>query len=200
MELKELEHTIEGILFAAGDPVPMERLATALEQDVETVERVCSSLADEYRYQRRGICLVRTENSWQMCTAPEYAPAIRKTLEHRKPAKLSQTALEVLAIVAYFQPVTRAYIEQIRGVDSSYTVGLLLERQLIEEAGRLAVPGRPMQFRTTHHFLRTFGLTSLDELPELPSPTQEGTQLTLDLESAIAKMQEDEGEQPPGEV
>lgn len=200
MELKELEHTIEGILFAAGDPVPMERLATALEQDVETVERVCSSLADEYRYQRRGICLVRTENSWQMCTAPEYAPDIRKTLEHRKPAKLSQTALEVLAIVAYFQPVTRAYIEQIRGVDSSYTVGILLERKLIEEAGRLAVPGRPMQFRTTHHFLRTFGLTSLDELPELPSASQEGTQLTLDLESAIAKMQEDEGEEPSGEA
>lgn len=199
MELKELEHTIEGILFAAGDPVPMERMAATLEQDVETVERVCSSLADEYRYQRRGICLVRTENSWQMCTAPEYAPQIRKTLEHRKPAKLSQTALEVLAIVAYFQPVTRAYIEQIRGVDSSYTVGLLLERQLIEEAGRLAVPGRPMQFRTTHHFLRTFGLTSLEELPELPSASQEGIQMTLDLESAIARMQEEEGNQSPGE-
>ena len=200
MELKELEHTIEGILFAAGDPVPMERLAVTLEQDVETVERVCRGLADEYRYQRRGICLVRTENSWQMCTAPEYAPYIRKTLEHRKPPKLSQTALEVLAIVAYFQPVTRAYIEQIRGVDSSYTVGILLERKLIEEAGRLAVPGRPMQFRTTHHFLRTFGLTSLDELPELPSASQEGTQLTLDLESAMAKMQEDEGEEPSGEA
>lgn len=200
MELKELEHTIEGILFAAGDPVPMERLAVTLEQDVETVERVCRGLADEYRYQRRGICLVRTENSWQMCTAPEYAPYIRKTLEYRKPPKLSQTALEVLAIVAYFQPVTRAYIEQIRGVDSSYTVGLLLERQLIEEAGRLPVPGRPMQFRTTHHFLRTFGLTSLEELPELPSASQEGVQMTLDLESAIAKMQEDEGTQSPGEV
>ena len=200
MELKELEHTIEGILFAAGDPVPMERLAVTLEQDVETVERVCRGLADEYRYQRRGICLVRTENSWQMCTAPEYAPYIRKTLEHRKPPKLSQTALEVLAIVAYFQPVTRAYIEQIRGVDSSYTVGLLLERQLIEEAGRLPVPGRPMQFRTTHHFLRTFGLTSLEELPELPSASQEGVQMTLDLESAIAKMQEDEGTQSLGEV
>ena len=113
---------------------------------------------------------------------------------------MSQTAVDVLAIVAYFQPVTGAYIEQIRGVDSSYTVGILLERKLIEEAGRLAVPGRPMQFRTTHHFLRTFGLTSLDELPELPSARQEGTQLTLDLESAIAKMQEDEGEEPSGEA
>ena len=196
MELKELEHTIEGILFAAGDPVPVERLAAALEQDVDTVERVCVSLADEYRYQRRGICLVRTESSWQMCTAPEYAQPIRKTLEHRKPAKLSQTALEVLAIVAYFQPVTRAYVEQIRGVDSSYTVGMLLERQLIEEAGRLEAPGRPMQFRTTHHFLRTFGLTCLDELPELPSPTQEGVQLTLDQEAALVNM----GEQSPGEA
>lgn len=200
MELKELECTVEGILFAAGDPVPVERMAATLEQDVETVDSVCRRLADEYRYQRRGICLVRTEHSWQMCTAPEYADPIRKTLEHRKPPKLSQTALEVLAIVAYFQPVTRAYIEQIRGVDSSYTVGILLERKLIEEAGRLAVPGRPMQFRTTHHFLRTFGLTSLDELPELPSASQEGTQLTLDLESAMAKMQEDEGEAPSGEA
>lgn len=192
MELKELEHTIEGILFAAGEPVPVRRMAATLEQDAETVDRLCRNLADEYRFNRRGMCLVRTEDCWQMCTAPEYADPIRQTLEHRKPPKLSQTALEVLAIVAYFQPVTRAYIEQIRGVDSSYTVGLLLERQLIEEAGHLAVPGRPMQFRTTHQFLRTFGLSSLDELPELPSPSQEGVQMTLDLESAIAKMQEEE--------
>ena len=200
MELKQLQAAIEGILFAAGDPVPVERICLALEQDRDTVNNVCQNLADEYRYDRRGIRLVRLENSWQMCSAPEYADVIRQALESRKPPKLSQPALEVLAIVAYFQPVTRAYIEQIRGVDSSYTVGLLLERQLIEEAGRLAVPGRPMQFRTTHHFLRTFGLTSLDDLPELPSATQEGTQLTLDLESAIAKMQEDEGTQSPGEV
>lgn len=200
MELKELEHTIEGILFAAGEPVAMARMAATLKQDVETVERVCCNLADEYRFQRRGICLVRTENSWQMCTAPEYAPAIRQTLEHRKPPKLSQTALEVLAIVAYFQPVTRAYIEQIRGVDSAYTVGLLLERQLIEEAGRLAVPGRPVQFRTTHNFLRTFGLSSLEELPELPSPNQEGIQMTLDMESAITKMKEEVEVEKAGEV
>lgn len=195
MELKELEHTVEGILFAAGEPVAVARMASTLGQDVETVERVCRNLADAYRYERRGICLVHTQDSWQMCSAPEYATDIRKTLEQRKPPKLSQTALEVLAIVAYFQPVTRTYIEQIRGVDSSYTVGLLLERQLIEEAGRLAVPGRPMQFRTTHQFLRTFGLSSLEELPQLPSPSQEGVQMTLDLESAIAKMQQEEANQ-----
>lgn len=192
MELKELEGAIEGILFAAGDPVPVDRICFVLEQDKETVESVCQRLADQYSYERKGIRLVRLENSWQMCSAPEYADYIRKTLENRKPAKLSQPALEVLSIIAYFQPVTRAYIEQVRGVDSSYTVGLLLERELICEAGRLSVPGRPMQFRTTKNFLRAFGLSSLDDLPELPSSTQEGVQMTLELESAIEKLQEAE--------
>lgn len=192
MELKELEAAIEGILFAAGDPVPVERICFTLEQDRETVESVCQKLADEYSYERRGIRLVKLENSWQMCSAPEHAASIRKAFESRKPAKLSQPALEVLAIIAYFQPVTRAYIEQVRGVDSSYTVSLLLERELICEAGRLSVPGRPMQFRTTKNFLRSFGLTSLDDLPELPSATQEGVQMTMELESAIQKLQEDE--------
>ncbi len=192
MELKELEGAIEGILFAAGDPVPVDRICFVLEQDKETVESVCQRLADQYSYDRRGIRLVKLEHSWQMCSAPEYADSIRKTLESRKPAKLSQPALEVLSIIAYFQPVTRAYIEQVRGVDSSYTVGLLLERELICEAGRLSVPGRPMQFRTTKNFLRAFGLSSLDDLPELPSSTQEGVQMTLELESAIEKLQEAE--------
>ena len=201
MELKELQSAIEGILFAAGDPVPVERICFVLEQDRDTVDSVCQRLADEYRYQRRGVRLLRLENSWQMCSAPECADFIRKTLENRKPAKLSQPALEVLSIIAYFQPVTRAYIEQIRGVDSSYTVGLLLERGLICEAGRLSVPGRPMQFRTTKNFLRAFGLTSLDDLPELPSSTQEGVQMTLELESAIERLQEqcaDAGTEPEG--
>lgn len=192
MELKELEGAIEGILFAAGDPIPTERICFVLEQDKETVDSVCQSLADRYSYERRGVRLLKLENSWQMCSAPEYADYIRKTLEGRKPAKLSQPALEVLSIIAYFQPVTRAYIEQVRGVDSSYTVGLLLERGLICEAGRLSVPGRPMQFKTTKTFLRAFGLSSLNDLPELPSATQEGVQMTLELESAIERLQEAE--------
>lgn len=204
MELKELEGTIEGILFAAGEPVPVERISLTLEQDKETVDSVCQRLADQYGYERRGIRLVKLENSWQMCSAPEYADSIRKTLESRKPAKLSQPALEVLSIIAYFQPVTRAYIEQVRGVDSSYTVGLLLERGLICEAGRLSVPGRPMQFKTTKNFLRSFGLSSLDDLPELPSGTQEGAQMTLELENAIGRLRENEetadGESTPGEA
>ena len=196
MELKQLQAAIEGILFAAGDPVPVERICLALEQDRDTVNNVCQNLADEYRYDRRGIRLVRLENSWQMCSAPEYADVIRQALESRKPPKLSQPALEVLAIVAYFQPVTRAYVEQVRGVDSSYTVGLLLERGLICEAGRLNVPGRPMQFRTTKDFLRAFGLFSLEDLPELPSSTQEGVQMTLELEDAVERLQRQEQEGP----
>jgi segregation and condensation protein B len=129
-----------------------------------------------------------------MCSAPEFAPHIRKTLESRKPPKLSQPALEVLAVIAYYQPVTRAYVDQVRGVDSSYTVSLLLERDLIEEAGRLAVPGRPTLFRTTKNFLRTFELNSLAELPELPDSTQEGTQMRLELQSSIEKMRLEENE------
>ena len=126
----------------------------------------------------RGIRIVRMDASYQMCSAPEYAPYIRKTLEGRKPPRLSQPALEVLAIIAYYQPVTRAYVDQIRGVDSAYTVGLLLERELIEESGRLAVPGRPILYRTTKNFLRSFGMSSLEELPPLPDGSQEGGQMT----------------------
>ena len=198
MELKELESAIEGILFAAGDPVPVERLCLTLEQGRETVDSVCQRLADAYSYERRGVRIVRLDTSWQMCSAPEQAEWIRKALEGRKPARLSQPALEVLAIVAYFQPVTRAYIEQVRGVDSSYTVSLLLERELICEAGRLAAPGRPMQFKTTKTFLRSFGLTSLEDLPELPSSTQEEAQLTMKLETAIQNLRIAEGQDPGG--
>lgn len=200
MELKELESVIEGILFAAGDPVGVERICLTLEQDRETVDAVCQRLADQYSYERRGVRLVRLDNCWQMCSAPEHAEAIRKTFESRKPAKLTQPALEVLAAVAYFQPVTRAYVDQIRGVDSSYTMGLLQERELIEECGRLAVPGRPIQYRTTKTFLRTFGLGSLAELPELPSSSPEDGQITLEMQSALEKLRQEqeagEGTQP----
>ena len=168
MELRELQGAIEGILFAAGDPVPVERICLALEQDRETVDSVCQSLADAYSYERRGIRLVRLESSWQMCSAPEYADGVRKALESRKPPKLSQPALEALAIVAYFQPVTRAYIEQVRGVDSAHSLALLLDRELVAPCGSLVAPGRPILYRTTPVFLRSFGLSSLEELPPLP--------------------------------
>jgi len=192
MELNELESALESVLFASGEPVSVERLCLGLEVDRPTLDSVAQELMDKYRYQRRGIRIVRMDTSYQMCSAPEFAPHVRRTLESRKPPKLSQPALEVLAIIAYYQPVTRAYVDQVRGVDSAYTVSLLLERELIEEAGRLAVPGRPTLFRTTKNFLRTFELNSLAELPELPDPTQEGTQMKLELQSSIEKLRREE--------
>ena len=174
MEMKEIESAVEGILFASGEPVQTDRICVALEMDRPTVEQVLQKLMDYYAYERRGIRLLRMEDTWQLCSAPDYADVIRKAFEIRKPAKLSQPALEVLTIIAYYQPTTRAYVDQIRGVDSAYTIGLLLDRKLIEECGRLQVPGRPRLYRTTKQFLRAFHLTSLDDLPELPDLGGEG--------------------------
>ncbi len=174
MDMREIESAMEGILFASGEPVHVDRLCTALELDRATAEQVLQRLMDYYAYERRGIRLLRMEDSWQLCSAPDYAEVIRRAFEIRKPAKLSQPALEVLTIIAYYQPTTRAYVDQIRGVDSAYTIGLLLERRLIEECGRLQVPGRPHLYRTTKQFLRAFHLTSLEDLPEMPDIGGEG--------------------------
>ena len=174
MEMKEIESAIEAILFASGEPIHVDRICVAMEMDRPTVEQVLQKLMDFYAYERRGIRLLRIEDSWQLCSAPDYSDVIRKAFEVRKPAKLSQPALEVLTIIAYYQPTTRAYVDQIRGVDSSYTMGLLQERKLIEECGRLQVPGRPHLYRTTKQFLRAFHLTSLEDLPEMPDLGGEG--------------------------
>ena len=182
--MREIEAAAEGILFASGEPVHVDRLCVALELDRSTVEQVLQKLMDYYAYERRGVRLVRMEDSWQLCSAPDYGEVIRKAFEIRKPAKLSQPALEVLTIIAYYQPTTRAYVDQIRGVDSAYTIGLLLDRKLIEECGRLQVPGRPHLYRTTKQFLRAFHLTSLEDLPEMPDFGGEG-QMRLDESGQI---------------
>ena len=174
IEMKEVEAAVEAILFSSGESVQIDRICMALEIDRTTVEQVLRKLGDYYAYERRGLRLLKLEDSWQLCSAPEYADAIRRAFEIRKPAKLSQPALEVLTIIAYYQPTTRAYVDQIRGVDSSYTVSLLLERKLIEECGRLQVPGRPHLYRTTKQFLRAFHLAGLDDLPEMPDLGGEG--------------------------
>ena len=181
--MKDIESAVEGILFAAGEPVEVQRLCAVLELDRETVDAVVRALADRYAYERRGMRILTLEDRYQMCSAPEHAEIIRRALETRKPPQLSQPALEALAVIAYFQPATRAFVEQIRGVDSAYTVNLLAERGLIEEAGRLAAPGRPVLFRTTTLFLRCFGLSSLEDLPPLPDSGADG-QLSLELEQA----------------
>ncbi len=190
LEMKEVEAAIEGILFASGEPVAIDRICMATDMDRPTVELVLQKLADYYAYERRGMRLLKMDDSYQLCSAPEYGDIIRRAFEVRKPAKLSQPALEVLTIIAYYQPTTRAYVDQIRGVDSSYTVGLLLDRHLIEECGRLQVPGRPRLYRTTRAFLRAFHLRSLDDLPEMPGMEGDG-QLRLDEQGNLLDLPEE---------
>lgn len=169
MELNELQAAIEGILFASGEAVSVERLCQGLEESRPEVEQAIQELMDEYQFKRRGIRIIKLEESFQMVSSPEYAAPIREILGSRKVDRISPSAMEVLSIVAYYQPVTKAYVEQVRGVDSSYSLGLLLDRELLEECGRLDMPGRPILYRTTQSFLRAFGLSSLEDLPELPT-------------------------------
>ena len=194
MEFQDIKSTIEGILFASGEPVPITRLCQVLAQDEDAVEGAIHALADEYAFQRRGMRIVQLGDRYQMCSAPEYADPIRQALDLRKPPQLSPAALESLAIIAYFQPATKGVVEQIRGVDSGYTVNLLAERGLIQEAGRLNAPGRPVLFRTTDRFLRCFGLKSLDDLP--PLPEREGERaLAQELEDALKQREREQEEE-----
>ena len=193
MENNEIKSTIEAILFASGEPVPADRLALVLGIETEEVFDCAKQLSDEYSFQQRGIRLVRMGDSLQLCSAPEFAQYITHALERRKPPKLSQSALEVLAICAYFQPVTRAYVDQVRGVDSTYTMGLLLERGLIEACGKLEVTGRPTIYKTSELFLRTMGITNLSELPKLPDmSSSDGVN---QLKSVIDSLKSTENEQ-----
>lgn len=183
----DIASALEAILFAAGESVPVARLSLVLATDETEILRVAEELAEAYRRLGRGMRILLLEDKLQMCSAPEYAPLITKTLEQRRPPLLSQPALETLAIVAYFQPVTRAYVDRVRGVDSSYTVSALVERGLIEVCGRLDVPGRPSLFRTTDVFLRTMGVRTLSELPPLPDLSNgEGVEK---LQKAIDELQ-----------
>lgn len=171
MEQKELQRAIEAILFAAGERIETARLAMALETDEKEITAAADALANSLAFERRGIRILKLEKGYQMVSSGEMADLITKALETRKPPKLSSSQLETLTIVAYYQPATKAMIEQIRGVDSSYSVSALLNKKLIEEAGRLNVPGRPILYRTTSDFLRTFGISSLEELPPIEKIT-----------------------------
>lgn len=167
MEQEQLMRILEAILFAAGERVEVARLAQVLELDPKEIVQAADRLSDELAYERRGIRVLRLENGYQMVSSGEMADYITKALETRKPPKLSSSQLETLTVIAYYQPATKAMVEQIRGADSSYSVAALMNKKLIEEAGRLNVPGRPIQYKTTPDFLRTFGLSSLEELPPI---------------------------------
>lgn len=194
MENRDIERAIEAILFVSGEPVKVSRIAGVLDIEEGDVTAAAGRLSDYYSFERRGIRLVRLEDTLQLCSSPEYSECIRLALETRKPPQLSQPALEVLAIIAYFGPVTKPYVEQIRGVDSAYTIGLLTERELIEPCGRLSEPGRPILYRTTHNFLRVFGLESLSDLPELPHVESSGEEKE-GIVSAILELKAKENEE-----
>lgn len=174
MEIKELKSAVEAILFACGEPVSVDRLAEALETDEQTVHYVCRELAEALHDNERGITLVKVDDKYQLCTVDKFAPQIRAMLDIRRNTPLSPAAMETLAVVAYNEPVTKNFIERVRGVDCSGVVSSLVVKGLIEECGRLEVPGRPMLYKTTLQFLRCFGLESLDNLPTLPGETPSG--------------------------
>lgn len=171
--------SIEAMLFAAGDPVEVTKLADILEIDIETAEKMLGYLSAQYDERNSGIMLIRIENKYQLCTREEYNEEVRKLMEIKKNAPLSNAAFEVLAIIAYNKSVTRSFVEQVRGVDCSGPISSLVQKGLIEEKGRLDLPGRPLVYGTTDRFLRCFSLNSLDDLPELPK-SDEVEQITQD--------------------
>lgn len=175
MEINNVSATcaaIEAILFASGEPIEVSKIASAVDVKEEVVYKLIKTLQDKYDKETSGISLVELNDSFQFCTKSEYADYVKKALEMRRNVPLSNAAMEILAIIAYNQPVTKSFIEQIRGVDSSQTVNSLVQKGLVEEAGRLEMPGRPISYRTTSGFLRNFGIKSIDELPPIPDENE----------------------------
>lgn len=168
MTFNQMRAAAEAILFAAGEPVEISRIAQALNIETEDAVMVLQSCAEQLDERESGVCLLRMGERYQLCTRQEYAEQIRNVLEMKRNAPLSSAAFEVLAVVAYNQPVTKSYVEQVRGVDCSGVIATLCQKGLIEEKGRLDLPGRPLLYGTTAEFLKCFCLSSLSELPELP--------------------------------
>lgn len=189
MNAKQLQATLEAVLFAVGEPIEISRLAQSLEIDEETLALSLKNLSASLEERNSGLCLLRLDDKYQLCTKSDFAPEIRKVLEVKKNAPLSNAAFEVLAIIAYNQPVTKSFVEQIRGVDCSGVMASLCQKSLIEEKGRLDLPGRPLIYGTTPEFLRCFCISSLDELPSLPSDD-----LQVTLEEATEGVQEEKNE------
>lgn len=167
MELKKIEAAIEAVLFASGDEVNIDTLCKILEVDKKTLIGIMNNIMDKYNIEKRGIQIIQLEDKYQMCTRPEYFEYIAKLYEPKHRTGLSQAALEVLSIIAYKQPITRAYIDEIRGVGSDTSLAKLLEKNLIKEVGRMDAPGKPILFGTTEEFLRSFGFKSVKDLPIL---------------------------------
>ncbi len=173
MAVENIKAAIEAILFASGSSVEVSRISNALELSENQVEEQISALINDYNSANRGITILKLKDSYQMVSCKEYAPQIRTVMDLRRNTPLSQAALEVLAVVAYNQPVTKAFVEQVRGVDCSGVIGSLTAKGLVEEKGRLELPGRPLLYGTTENFLRCFNISRLEELPPLPENDDE---------------------------
>ncbi len=195
MEIKEYKAAIEAILFANGEPIGADRLAELLELDNETVHRLAGDLMSEINTRGGGVSMVRLDEQYQLCTRKEYSDLIRRALDIRRNTPLSQAAMEVLAIVAYNQPVTKAFVEQVRGVDCSAVIQGLMQKNLIEERGRLELPGKPLLYGTTPVFLRSFGVSKLDELPPLPQKEEQARMVETTLEEVIDRAEPTENEE-----
>ena len=176
MDERRLKNAVEAIIFASGTPVELAKIAQGLHIGALQAMTICDGLVEEYKKSDRGIKIVRLNDSYQMCSVEEYADNIREVMDIKRDAPLSGAAAEVLAIIAYNQPVTKAFVEQVRGVDCSSVMSSLVAKQLIEERGRLELPGRPLIYGTTEHFLRCFQISSLEELPHLPDDETGGEQ------------------------
>lgn len=193
MNAEKINSAIEAILFANGSSVEPSRIAAALEISESEARDHLESLMNEYQNSSRGITIIKLKESYQMVSVKEFAPQIRTVMDLRRNTPLSQAALEVLAVIAYNQPVTKSFVEQIRGVDCSGVIGSLTSKDLIEEKGRLELPGRPLIYGTTENFLRCFNISSIEELPPLPEDDsdeeQEDVQMTVEevIEQAIAE-------------
>ena len=174
MNQKKLRAAVEAMLFAYAEPIGADKLAQALQMPVSSVEPVLEELRTRYAREDSGLCLLHLNTHWQLATKADFAEPVRRVLDTRRSVPLGPAAMETLTVIAYNQPVSRAFIEQVRGVDSSSSVSGLLEKGLIEEAGRLDLPGRPVAFRTTDVFLRCFGLSGLDDLPPIHSSEESG--------------------------
>ena len=180
-----MEAAVEAVLFTMGTSVETSRLAAAIEQDEQTTRRLVRNMMDKYNAKDRGICIIELEDSFQMCTKKEYYDNLIRVVSQPKKHTLTDSALETLSIIAYKQPVTRLEVEQIRGVKSDYAVNKLLEYNLITELGRLDAPGRPILFGTTEEFLRSFGLSSVEDLPELSPEMIADFKLEAEQESQL---------------
>ena len=184
MNKQQTISAIEAVLFASGDPISIDRLSQTFEIKPEDVEKYIKELEKKYDTQGSGFYVVRLENTYQLVTREEFAPYIKTAFDIKRRTPLSPAALEVLAVIAYNQPVTRSFIEQVRGVDCSGVVSTLVEKGLIEERGRLELPGRPLLYGTTKTFLRSFSLNDLGDLPPLPKDNPEVNDVGEQLEIA----------------